>query len=136
MISLLDVSDLNKVEELGVKLHENFHNLYDYEALMCGVNKTYTYKLDNSVVGFIHIQELMDEIDIIDIVIDENHRRKGYALELLSSIINNYPDKKFILEVSKNNIPAINLYEKIGFKQISVRNGYYNGIDALIMEKK
>lgn len=136
MISLLDISDLENVYKLGSTLHDNFRNLYDYETLMCGVNRTYTYKINDILVGFIHIQELIDEIDIIDIVINENYRRKGYALELLSHVIDDYRDKRFILEVSRDNISAINLYNKAGFKEISVRKGYYNGIDAIIMEKK
>ena len=33
--------------------------------------------------------------------------------------------KRIILEVSKNNIAAINMYKKVGFKKISKRKNYY-----------
>ena len=43
--------------------------------------------------------------------------------------------KYITLEVRVSNIPAINLYEKFGFKSLGVRKGYYqnNNEDALIM---
>ena len=49
--------------------------------------------------------------------------------------------KKITLEVSKNNIPAINLYQKNDFYKIGERKNYYlfqNNlrIDAFILEKK
>ena len=136
MIELLDVQNMGEITKLGIKLHENFTNLYNYESLMEDVNKTYVYKLNNIIIGFIHIQELIDEVDIIDIVIAEEYRRKGYGSKLLSYVLDMYKDKKFILEVSKDNSAAISLYHNNGFNDINVRKGYYNGIDAIIMEKK
>ena len=41
-----------------------------------------------------------------------------------------------MLEVRKSNIPAQKLYKKFGFNEISIRKGYYNGEDAVIMEAK
>ena len=42
-----------------------------------------------------------------------------------------------MLEVRRSNIPAQKLYEKHGFKQIAIRNNYYdNTEDALIYEKE
>ena len=41
-----------------------------------------------------------------------------------------------MLEVKVDNINAIKLYEKFDFKVIHIRRGYYNGVDALIMERK
>jgi ribosomal-protein-alanine N-acetyltransferase len=43
--------------------------------------------------------------------------------------------KKIFLEVAENNMPARKLYERNGYKQIAIRRGYYNGIDAIIMQK-
>ena len=42
-----------------------------------------------------------------------------------------------MLEVRNSNIPAQKLYEKHGFKQITIRKNYYdNSEDALIYEKE
>ena len=44
---------------------------------------------------------------------------------------------EIILEVNENNISAIKLYEKNGFKKYGLRTRYYNNTDnALIMNLK
>ena len=46
------------------------------------------------------------------------------------------PDTKpIMLEVNVKNLPAISLYKKMGFKQISLRKNYYNTDDAIIMRR-
>jgi ribosomal protein S18 acetylase RimI-like enzyme len=55
---------------------------------------------------------------------------------LFNYLFKNEKYTKIFLEVSEENIGAINLYNKLGFKVISERKGYYNGIDAYVMEKK
>ena len=42
---------------------------------------------------------------------------------------------RIMLEVNENNNPAIKLYTKLGFKEISYRERYYDEDTALIMEK-
>ena len=43
--------------------------------------------------------------------------------------------ERMMLEVRKSNEKARKLYEKDGFSEISVRKGYYDGEDAIIMER-
>lgn len=96
------------------------------------------YKLieDNVEVGYIETIPNIDEIEITDVLIYEEYRKKGYASKLLKNIIDN-SNKRIILEVSVNNKKAINLYKKFGFEEINVRKSYYkDGSDALIMEVK
>ena len=38
-------------------------------------------------------------------------------------------------EYKENNIKAITLYEKMGFKVVGTREAYYDGIDGLLMER-
>ena len=38
------------------------------------------------------------------------------------------------LEVSVLNSSAISLYKKFGFVEVAKRNGYYNGVDGILME--
>ena len=136
MIIEFDKKYLENIYDLGTELNEKYRNLYDVSSLNKDVNKTYILLENNCFVGFIHIQELVDEIDIIDIIIDRNYRHNGYATKLLDYIFDINKDKKFILEVNVNNIPAINLYLKHGFIEIYRRKGYYNANDAIVMEKK
>lgn len=136
MISLMVEEDFHDVLDLGLILHSNFANIYDYESLNKGVNKTYVIKDNNILVGFIHIHVLLDEIDLIDIVVSGNYQRKGYGSKLLDYIFNTYNNKRFILDVSSENKNALAFYGHFGFKEINRRKGYYNGVDAIIMERK
>ena len=67
------------------------------------------------------------------VYIDNDYRKCGYAYELMKSI--ELEGFRIILEVSVENVPAKGLYDKLGYKTISTRKGYYNGVDALVMEK-
>ena len=136
MIIDFDKKYLYDVYKLGSLLNRDYSRLYDEESLNNGVNKTFLYFLNDELIGFIHIQDLIDEIDVINIVINEENRRKGYASKLIEHVINYAKDKKIILEVSDQNTSALNLYKKYNFIEINRRKGYYNGIDAIIMEKK
>lgn len=136
MITCFSMEYLDSIYNLGFEINPKYNVLYDEKSLNNDVNKTYLYVLKGKLVGFIHIQELVDEIDIIDIVIDNKYRNKGYASKLLKYIFNKYIGKKFVLDVNVNNIPAINLYNKHNFIEINRRKGYYSGTDAIIMEKK
>lgn len=136
MIIDFDKKYLYDVYKLGSLLNRDYSRLYDEESLNNGVNKTFLYVLNDELIGFIHIQDLIDEIDVINIVIGEENRRKGYASKLIEHVINYAQDKKIILEVSDQNTSALNLYKKYNFIEINRRKGYYNGIDAIIMEKK
>lgn len=136
MIVSFDNKYLDDIYELGSLLHDNYRNLYNEESLNNDVNKTFLIIDNNDLIGFIHIQDLIDEVDIIDIIIDVKYRNKGYASKLLEYVINYANGKKILLEVNENNTSAINLYKKYSFVEINRRKGYYNGQDAIIMEKK
>lgn len=136
MIEKLTIDNVECVKRLGLKLNANFDNLYDYSSLNEDVNLTYVLVVDKNIIGFIHIQQLIDEVDIIDVVVDEEYRRKGYGQRLVEFVINSNLGKRIILEVSVNNKAAIGLYNKLGFREINTRKGYYNGVDAIVMERK
>ena len=51
-------------------------------------------------------------------------------------MLENKEIEKVTLEVKKDNKNAIMLYNSVGFKEVAVRKGYYNGVDALLMLKE
>lgn len=88
--------------------------------------------------GFIVWRAVADQAEIISIGVAPHARRNGIAGALIllmeqelkkSSIVNVF------LEVSEVNSPAKKLYEKYGFKPTGRRPKYYNGTDAIIMQK-
>ena len=89
--------------------------------------------------GFIVWRVVADEAEIITIGVHPDARRGGIASAMLTLIENDAKQRgaqKIFLEVAENNHPARAMYERNGFVQIGVRPKYYDGIDAILMEKK
>ncbi len=89
--------------------------------------------------GFIVYRAAADEAEIITIGVAPDTRRTGIAAAMLAIVENDLKKrdvKKIFLEVAENNSPARHLYETNGYVQIAVRPKYYDGIDAILMEKK
>lgn len=102
-------------------------------------NSRYIVALKNDeIVGFAGIKYNFDSVEIMNIVTKKSYRRKGIAFILLKNLIvlsKQFKTKKIQLEVNEKNIPAINLYKKIGFNVVGIRKKYYNGIfDAILMD--
>ncbi len=96
-------------------------------------------KHEQEIVGFAGIINIIDEVNIMNIVVKKDKRNLGVGSKLLEEIIKKAIEinsKTITLEVNENNLPAIKLYEKYGFKQIGLRKKYYNNTDdAIIMTK-
>ena len=76
------------------------------------------------IIGFVCFFHVRDEIEIIRICIIKSHQRKNYGSILINEI-KKLNIKKIFLEVSIENVNAINFYLKNGFKKVGVRKGYY-----------
>lgn len=134
MISKLTKEEVQKVIQLGKMLNPNFSKLFHIENL--NPNETiYIYKENNINKGFIHIQNGLDIIDLLNIIVKPEYQNQGIGSVLLKYIIDNKQDKKIMLEVRSKNINAIKLYQKYDFKIINIRKNYYKDDDAIIMER-
>lgn len=105
----------------------------------------------STVAGFIMISIALDEAEILTLAIHPEQRRKGYAKALINDCFEEYlgaqttPPRitKMFLDVIETNIPAITLYQSLGFSIISKRPHYYSVsegnekklVDGLVMSK-
>ena len=88
--------------------------------------------------GFIVYRIVMDEAEIITIGVNPDFRRQGIAAAMVGIIektLKNQGVKKIFLEVASTNEPAKKLYENNGYKTVGLRPKYYDGVDAIIMQK-
>ena len=90
------------------------------------------------VVGYVGSQSVLGEADIMNVAVDPSCRRMGIAEKLLRSLQAELTDRQvhsLTLEVRASNIPAITLYEKLGFLGVGRRPNYYHNPkeDALIL---
>ena len=93
------------------------------------------------VVGYIGSQTVMDESDMMNVAVRPDFRRKGIAEALVNALVEALKSKGsrcLTLEVRASNVPAITLYEKLGFSEIGRRKNYYRNPreDALILRKE
>jgi ribosomal-protein-alanine N-acetyltransferase len=101
--------------------------------------KYWIYEVENAINGYLGIQFLEEEIEIIGIGVNPGSRRKKIATELMDELVNYFEKseyRKIILEVRESNAVAQNLYKKYGFKQISKRKKYYVDEDAEVYLKE
>ena len=121
---------INKIEKL-IKLYKENYIIKENEF-----TKVYAYKLNNNYVSFIIFDIIYDRCEIIDVFTLNEYQNMGYASTLINEIIKDYKINNITLEVSTLNENAIKLYTKLGFKKASIRKGYYNGIDGILMIKE
>ena len=129
-----DYIALNQIEKENFQDFISKNELITYEKQLSRI----TWKIEEKqVVGFVSFFQVKDEIEIIQICITKSEQRNNYGSRLIDEI-KKLDIKKIFLEVSVQNIKAINFYIKNGFQKIGVRKGYYTSknksrIDALRM---
>jgi ribosomal-protein-alanine N-acetyltransferase len=122
--------DMKKINE--TLLPEN----YDLDFWQQHVMYKNSFVLYNysEVVGYI----LVDESgDIVSFAVLEKFQHQGWGKALILQAISNLRQKNIVkseLHVRVNNIQALILYEKIGYKTIHTLDKYYNdGTNAYVM---
>ena len=92
------------------------------------------------IAGYIGSWFSFGLIEIINFVVEESYRNKGYGSLLMDQLIKDGLDNKMesiILDVKETNKDAIRFYKKYGFFLVSIRKKYYEDeTDALNFEKK
>lgn len=101
----------------------------------------YVAELDGEIVGCCGIRRLADEGEITNVAVTAVHRKKGIAFRMMKHMLEKARENGIgdcTLEVRVSNLPAIKLYERLGFKGEGVRPGFYERPveDALIMWKR
>lgn len=131
MIKEYDSYPLFSVDNFTYKLTEKEFSTNPYLKIL-------TYVEKDKVNGFLLYSLIYDRIEIEQFEVTTKERGKGIGNELLNYLIEKYKDnniKNITLEVKEDNIAAINLYKKYGFKKVSTREKYYDGINGILMEK-
>jgi ribosomal-protein-alanine N-acetyltransferase len=93
--------------------------------------------LNGHIVGYSASVLRGSEGHIISIAVHPNYRGIGIGERLLRENVKQLKDlgaKRVILEVKVDNIQALNLYRKLGFKIVkTLKNYYWDGADAYRM---
>ncbi len=96
-------------------------------------------EMSGAIIGFAVVWHVADEIQLNNIGIKKEHRRRGLGTVMMNHIISYpraVPPRKIYLEVSVDNGPALSFYRKNGFIEIGRRKNYYDSVDAILMERE
>jgi ribosomal-protein-alanine N-acetyltransferase len=94
-------------------------------------------EVEDELVGYLVCSRYDLVWHIMNVSVDPDRRRRGIATAMLEALFEKVGDREaqFTLEVRRTNRPAIELYDRLGFKAAGVRRRYYadNGEDAIVM---
>ena len=124
-----EIKNIEEIQNLLEEFKQNVGNTSNPYLKIKG------YYIDNKIVGALVYEDIFNRFEVDYIVVDSQYRCKGIATELLKSIISLEPEN-ITLEVREDNIPAINLYKKLGFEVVSKRQNYYGNVDGLLMIRR
>lgn len=140
MIRYAKIEDAKFIQELSTL---NLETSLSMDTLKEYILTKETYHVfvseSDSLTGYLILWISDIYAEVIDIVVKEKYRRKGYAKEMLKfayQLLKENNVKSLSLEVSVDNIKAINLYENEGFIIVKAIKNYYKSSDAFIYRKE
>ncbi len=107
---------------------------YNFNSILCAV-------IDGKISGYVSFTFIPDEIEIQNVAVVPELRRKGIADAIMLALDGYAADRsaeKISLEVRVSNFAAISLYQKHGFLKTDVRKNFYRHPteDACVMIKE
>jgi|GEM_PF-2784010 len=83
----------------------------------------YGYFNGDKLDGIIRVDEYSDNCELSFFFVNKSLQNKGIGQYLFRYVLKRFSDKKLILSVYKDNVPAIHIYKKYGFKIMCVGYG-------------
>jgi ribosomal-protein-alanine acetyltransferase len=107
---------------------------YNSISLIAKVNS----EIIGFIIGMIYYERNAQVGHILTIDVTPAYRRKGVAQKLLQEIEKIFKEKgsrECRLEVREDNIAALGLYQKLGYKKIAKLQNYYGNAHGIYLKK-
>ena len=144
-------NDLDEVIRINEECLPEHYPRYFWEEHLRRWNEAFLVaEVDGKIVGYIMCRVelgwgftrkgIIKKGHVISIAVLQEYRRRGIGKALMENAMKILKEKygahEVYLEVRVSNMPAINLYRKLGFSIIRVIPGYYHdGEDAYLMAR-
>ena len=137
-MTVADLDDVMKIE--AAAFASPWSRQFFFEELRATSARSILCQGDGGPIGYVVYWELVGELDIHNVAVHPNYRRRGVARSMLNVIFESATKRgchRVLLEVRRSNEPAQALYRSLNFEICGLRKGYYsdNGEDAWIMER-
>ena len=132
----------NDLEQIAAIEKECFSQPWSINSLKDFANGAFsrilTAESKSKIAGYITYTHIFEEIQIANVAVSGNFRRKGIATMLIQNLLNEGLKngvEVITLEVRNSNLAAIHLYENNGFERVGIRKNYYSNPteDAILM---
>lgn len=141
MVSIILNCDFDQAKNLSELEEKIFSTSWDPLWIREKINNEnaiyWVKKEDDEIVGYLAIQFVGEDIEILGLGVLEDYRGKGYASDMLFAMMNHlkqYNYNKVFLEVRDSNNVAKNLYSKFNFNRSGTRLNYYKDENAALYE--
>lgn len=133
-------NDLDKVAQMEKEI---FSTPWSKASFQESLEKTYSYFFvaeESDIVGYCGIHNLGGDGEITNVAVDKEWRGRHVAASMIQFAMEETQKEgieAYTLEVRVSNLPAIKLYEKLGFSWQGIRKNFYENPteDAIIMWK-
>jgi ribosomal-protein-alanine N-acetyltransferase len=91
------------------------------------------------IIGMIHIERNALVGHILTVDVSPSYRRRGIAQRLLQKIEEIFKErgvKSCRLEVREDNVAALKLYQKFGYKRVAKLENYYGDVHGIYLRKE
>ena len=133
-----ELDDVSEIMELEIGSIVHPWERKAIESLITDENKKCLVAIaDGKIASYVGAESVLDESNIGNIVTHKDFRGKGIGTVLFKELLAGLKADgivKVFLEVEHDNVPALRLYEKLGFVKYGHRRDYYGaGKDAVLM---
>ncbi len=125
----MEEKDLDQVCEIENKTFSQPWTREDFSISIKNENHIYIVAEEgNEIAGYCGLWMVAGEGQINNVAVREDFRQKGVGYGMLCYLLELGREKNqdaFTLEVRVGNEAAIRLYEKLGFRSLGIRRGFY-----------
>ncbi len=136
---MMEERDLDRVVQIE---EENFSVPWSRKSFLDSLVLSHTLYVvaeqQGQIAGYCGCYQILEEAEIVNVAVDKAFRRRGVGRQMLEELMRLGKERgsfAYTLEVRAGNVPAIHLYESLGFKSLGIRKNFYEKPteDAIIM---
>jgi ribosomal-protein-alanine N-acetyltransferase len=139
MMRPIHQSDIDQILRIEKSVHIAPWTEETFKACFRANYPGWLVEADGKIIGFVIVSLIIDECHVLNLCVDHPYQRQGFGRKLLEHALKNAVQQGAViayLEVRRSNSRAITLYQKMQFRLVGERKGYYPTVageeDALV----